>query len=87
MEGRSAMNMPGFTADAALYKTLGQYQHEIRLGAHGNNAVVAQSKAEAEQVQKMLNFGQVHCDWIEYCEGRMPNQHCGIKEVCYWWPW
>jgi hypothetical protein len=31
--------------------------------------------------------GEVHCGWVEYCEGHMPNIHCGAKEICYWWPY
>lgn len=86
------MNMPGFTAGASLYKTKGHYQREVthRVGLRGNNGVLAQlrqGEAEAQQVLNMLKFGSVQCQWVEYCEGRMPNINCGIKEVCYWWPW
>ena len=82
------MNMPAFTAEASLYQTDGQYRREATLvGLRGQDEVVAQSKADAQHVLDVLKIGQVHCDWVEYCEGHMPNIHCGIREVCYWWPW
>jgi len=82
------MNMPAFTAGASLYQTKGHYQREAtRVGVRGHDEVLAQSKADAQHVLDVLKVGSVHCDWVEYCEGRMPNIHCGIREVCYWWPW
>ena len=82
------MNMPGFTAGASRYQTNGHYQREAtRVGLRGHNEVLAQSKAAAQHVLDVVGFGQVHCDWFTYCEGRMGTNHCGIREVCYWWPY
>lgn len=82
------MDMPGFTAVAALCRTEGHSQREAtRVGLRGHGEVLAQSKADAQHVLDVLKIGQVHCDWVEYCEGRMPHIRCGIREVCYWWPW
>ena len=82
------MNMPGFTAGASLFKTSAHYQREATDRVdHRGSEVLAQSKAEAQHVVDVLKIGAVHCDWIEYCEGHMPNIRCGIREVCYWWPW
>ena len=73
---------------ASLYQTDGHHQREATLvGLRGHDEVVAQSKADALHVLDVLKIGPVHCDWVEYCEGHMPNIHCGIREVCYWWPW
>ena len=88
------LNMPGFTAGASLYTTKVPYQREAtRVGPLGNNGVIAQSKPQgldqAQHVRDVLKMGQVHCEWFTYCEGNMGdhNQHCGIRQVCYWWPW
>jgi len=81
------MDMPAFTAGASLCQT-GHYQREAtRVGLRGHDEVLAQSKADAQHVLDVLKVGAVHCDWVEYCEGHMPNIRCGIREVCYWWPW
>ena len=85
------MNMPGFTAGASLYKRKGHYQRRTtRVGPRGNNEVIAQAAVGEEAAQlilKVVKAGAVHCDWVEYCEGHMPNIHCGIRKMCYWWPY
>ena len=86
------MSMPAFTAAASLYQTGRHYEGEPSpLGSPGLDQVLAQNKSEtdAQHVKDMLKFGEVHCDWITYCTGNMGsgNQNCGIKKVCYWWPW
>jgi hypothetical protein len=89
------MNMPGFSAGASLYETKEHYHREAThlFDAHGNNEVLAQSKAreDAQHVLDVLKIGAVHCEWREYCEGHMGDKdhpiNCGIKEICYWWPW
>lgn len=88
------MDLPGFSASASLYQIEGHAQREAaRVGIRGHNEVVAQSKADqysmanAQHVRDVLGFGEVRCDWFTYCEGNHPNQHCGIRRVCYWWPW
>lgn len=82
------MNMPGFNAGASLYRFEANYHlAATRVGGGSHSEVRAQTKAEAQHILDVLKVGQVHCDWVEYCEGHMPNIHCGIREVCYWWPW
>ena len=83
------MNIPGFTADASLNKTKGNYRAATRGGPRGNAAVIGQTgtRADAQHVKDVMGFGEVHCDWFEYCEGRMPNIRCGIRQICYWWPY
>ena len=46
------MNLPGFTAEATLEKTLGQYQHDGRHAVGPNNATV---------VPQRIKLRTVHC--------------------------
>ncbi len=85
------MNTPGFTAGASLYTRNGHYQRRTtQVGPRGYNKVISQlreGEAAAQRTLNTLGIGQVRCQWEEYCEGRMPNIHCGIKEFCFWWPY
>jgi hypothetical protein len=88
------MDMPGFSASASLHSTERRARREAADEVvRGRIEVLAQSKADpsgradAEHVRDVLGFGQVHCEWFDYCEGRMPNIHCGIRQICYWWPY
>ena len=85
------MNIPGFTAGASLYTRKGHYQRrKTQVGPRGNNKVIAQARMGEEAAQQILNtvkVGKVHCTWVEYCEGTFPKLNCGIREICYWWPY
>ena len=41
----------------------------------------------ANYIKDTLGTGEVHCGWVAFCEGHMPNVHCGAREMCYWWPY
>ena len=87
------MTLPGFTAvDSLATVTARRTRAGTSVNRRENGAVIAQSKADAglgqaEHIRDVVGFGQVRCEWFEYCEGHMPNIHCGIRKVCYWWPW
>jgi hypothetical protein len=85
----NTLNVPGFTACASLYRTMGHFQPSMtRVGGHGKNEVVAQiwdkSWNQAEGIRKTLGIGVVHCH--SECPSD-PKQTQFCKEVCYWWPW
>ncbi len=96
------MNMPGFTADASLYKTRGRYQSVATgVDSRGDNKIISQDRQSAQHVVNTLGIGAVHCDTKRTCMGytdyptgdgrTMRTCTGGYMEVevepCYWWPW
>jgi hypothetical protein len=88
------MSIPGFTAGASLYSTEHYRRRTTQVDSRGGNKVIVQARegeAAANYIKQHVG-GQVHCQWVEYCTGHMGGTgkdaiHCGVKEICYWWPY
>jgi hypothetical protein len=87
----TTMNIPGFTADLTLEKTIGTYRSRT-IGVSGvHNEVIAQrsddySYDRANAVKNIMGFGRVIC--VPDCSGISGSsgpQFC--REVCAWWPY
>jgi hypothetical protein len=89
----TTMNVPGFTADVTLERTMGTYHsRSIGVSRSVHNEVIAQrandySYDRANAVKNIFGFGRVICvpDCSGIGSGSSGPQFC--REVCAWWPY